>query len=221
LPPTAQVVDLGCGKGAVAIDIASELRLRVFGIELFQPFVALPPAAARRSGVSHLCEFRHGDVRALTERTPPADVAVFAALGDVLGSRAETMRVVRQYVRLGGYVIVADVFLRDGGSLAFQGFEHYQSREETVQGLTAWGDTLVKEVLGLESAEEKGDDDAASIRRRAIELAARYPEHRQQLLAFAECQAQASTHIAENLIDAVWVLRRNERQSTGSGGGLF
>src|SRR4051812_40115177 len=214
LPPTAWVVDLGCGKGTVAIKIASELKLRVFGIELFEPFVAHATAAARRAGVSHLCEFCHGDARALTERTPPADVAVFAALGDVLGSWATTMRVVRQYVRPGGYVIVADVFLRDGGSRAFDGFEHYRSRGETVYGLTAWGDTLLKEVLALDSAADKDDEDAAAIRRRAIQLAARHPEHRQQFLAFAEYQARAHTHIAENLIDAVWVLRRNEGQSS-------
>jgi hypothetical protein len=29
------------------------------------------------------------------------------------------------------------------------------------------------------------------------------------LLAFAAYQAQANTHIAENLVDAVWVLRRS------------
>lgn len=120
LPSTAQVIDLGCGKGAVAVEIASELGLRVLGIELFEPFVAEATAAARAAGVSHLCEFRHGDARTLVERVPPSDVAVFAALGDVLGSPAETMRVVRRYVRTGGYVIVADVFLRDGGSRAFE-----------------------------------------------------------------------------------------------------
>jgi len=116
---TIRDADLGCGKGAVGIKIASESKLRVFGIELFEPFVAHATAAARRAGVSRLCEFCHGDAGALTEHTPPADVAVFAALGDVLGSWAKTMRVVPQYVRPGGYVIVADVFLRDGGSGSF------------------------------------------------------------------------------------------------------
>lgn len=210
LPPTARVVDLGCGKGAVAIAIAGRLQLRVLGVELFEPFVAEATAAARVAGVSHLCEFRHGDARAIPEGTP-ADVAVFAALGDVLGGPAETMRVIRQHVRPGGYVLVADVFLRDGGSVTFPGFEHYRSRAETVGGLTAWGDMLITELLEDEADGEAQEDEAAAvaIHRRAVELATRHPDHREQLLAFAAHQSAANVHIAENLVDAVWVLRRS------------
>lgn len=210
LPPTASVVDLGCGKGAAAIALASALGLRVLGIELFEPFVAHAVAVSRDAGLSHLCQFRHGDVRTMAEGLPSADVAVFAALGDVLGDPAETMRVVRQYVRPGGYVLIADVFLRDGGSVAFPGFERYCSRSETVRGLTAWGDELVREVLALddETDDDNGDEDAEAIHRRAVALAEQHPECREQLLAFATYQAKANAHIAENLVDAVWVLRR-------------
>lgn len=209
LPPTASVVDLGCGKGATAMAIASELGLRVLGIELFEPFVAHAAALARGAGVSPLCQFRHGDVRTMAGGLPPADVAVFAALGDVLGDPAETMRVVRQYVRPRGYVILADVFLREGGSVAFPGFERYRSRVETVRGLTVWGDELLREVLEIDHEDDDSDEDAAAIHRRASALAEQHPEHRDQLLAFANYQAKANAHIAENLVDAVWVLQRS------------
>lgn len=202
--------DLGCGKGATAIAIASGLGLRVLGIELFEPFVAQAEALARDAWASHLCQFRHGDVRTTAEGLPSADVAVFAALGDVLGDPAETMRVVRQHVRPGGYVLLADVFLRDGGSVEFPGFERYRSRIETVRGLTAWGDELFREVPAIddENDDDDGDEDATAIHRRASALAERHPQCREQLLAFADDQAKADAHIAENLVDAVRVLRR-------------
>ena len=211
LPPTASVVDLGCGKGATAMAIASALGLRVRGIELFEPFVAHAVARSREAGLSHLCQFLHGDVRMMAHELPPADVAVFAALGDVLGDPAETMRVIRQYVRPGGYVLIADVFLRDGGSVGFPGFERYRSRMETVHGLATWGDELFREVLALddEADDDNGDEDAEAIQRRAVALAEQHPECRDQLLAFATYQVEAYAHIAENLVDAVWVLRRS------------
>lgn len=208
LPETARVMDLGCGKGTVAIEIASTLGLHVLGIDLFEPFVAHATGAAQDAGVSPLCEFRHGDVCTMAGELALADVVVFAALGDVLGTPAETMRVIRRYVRPGGYVLLADVFLREGGSVAFPGFERYQSRAETVRGLTAWGDALVAEVVGSDTGEDDGDGDAAAIHRRAVALAERHPEHREQLLAFASYQKEASAHIAQHLVDAVWVLRR-------------
>lgn len=209
LPPGARVVDLGCGKGAVAIRIASDLGMRVLGIDLFEPFVAHASAAAEQAGLSHLCEFRHGDAMALSEQLQPADAVVFAALGDVLGTPAETMRVVRRYVRPGGFVLIADVCLREGGSSAFPGFEHYRTRAATLQGLTAWGDTLVREEIEVEpGAEGDGDGEAEAIHRRAVDLARRHPEHRERLLAFAMHQKQANEHISENLADVVWVLRQ-------------
>jgi cyclopropane fatty-acyl-phospholipid synthase-like methyltransferase len=207
--PDARVVDLGCGKGAVAIEIAGALGLHVLGIDLFEPFVAHCVEAARDAGVAHLCEFRHGDAKRLAGEVCPADIVVFAALGDVLGDTAETMRVVRQYGQPGGHIVISDVFLRDGGSAVFPGFEQYRSRQETIQALTIWGDVLINEVLEEESeADDTTDDEAAAIQRRAVELAARHPEHAEQILAFAAQQGQANAHIAENLIDVVWVLRR-------------
>jgi SAM-dependent methyltransferase len=209
LAPTARVVDLGSGKGAVAIEIASALQFRVLGIELFDPFVAHARASAQAAGVSHLCEFRHGDVRTMSQELRPADVAVLAALGDVLGDPADTMRIVRDFVRPDGFVLLADVFLREGGSAGFPGFEHYRSRAETARALTAWGDSLVHEVEG--TGNDGTDVDAWAIRQRAMELAKRHPEHGEKFLAFAAHQAAANAYIAENLIDAVWVLRRAAR----------
>ena len=81
LSRTAKVIDLGCGKGAVSIEIASKLGLQVLGIELFAPFVAHCVAAARQAGVDQLCEFRQGDAKSLAGHLPPADAVVFAALG--------------------------------------------------------------------------------------------------------------------------------------------
>jgi hypothetical protein len=48
----------------------------------------------------------------------------------------------------------------------------------------------------------------SAIRRRAMELARRHPEHRVKFLGFSAHHAQASAYMAENLIDAVWGLRR-------------
>ncbi len=211
LPPAPRVVDLGCGKGAVAIAIASQLDAQVLGIDLFAPFVTHAAAAALEAGVAHRCQFRHGDARRLAATLPPADVVVLAALGDVLGDPAATMQVLRGYVRPGGFVIVADVFLRDGGSRACPGFESYRSRAETIALLTAGGDVLVREVVEDDSAgaaDDGGDDDVAAIQRRAEALAARYPDHAGALLAFATAQANAHAHIAAHLTDAIWVLRR-------------
>ena len=39
LTASTTLVDLGCGKGAVAVKVAEDLNLKVIGIELFEPFI--------------------------------------------------------------------------------------------------------------------------------------------------------------------------------------
>lgn len=210
LPHTASVVDLGCGKGAVAVHIAETLRFHVVGVELFEPFVHECQRFAHERGVSDLCTFLHGDVAQLAGRIGPFDAAVFAALGDVLGPLEDTIRIVRQYVRPSGYIVLSDVFIADGGDANFRGFENYASHEETLRRLTSCGDVLVREFRASPDAED-GDvpDEAALILARALAIAERHPESREALLGFAASQANQNAYADANLVDAVWVLRRS------------
>ena len=57
LSESATVVDLGCGKGAVAVEVADRLKLRVLGIDLFEPFVEHCKGLAESRGYIQL--FRH------------------------------------------------------------------------------------------------------------------------------------------------------------------
>ncbi|NKC01168.1 MAG: methyltransferase domain-containing protein [Pseudomonadales bacterium] len=216
LPKSAEVIDLGCGKGAVAVEVASELGLKVTGVELFAPFVTACEELARVNGVDNLCTFVHGDILKKVGVIAPVDVAIFAALGDVLGRLDETIATIREYVKPGGYILVSDVFLVAGGSSDYPGFEQYAAHDETIARLTAHGDKLVQEILEDEDdeddeddeQEETGHDESALILKRARVIAAREPEVADAVLEFAASQAAENEFIEANLVDALWVLKR-------------
>ena len=217
LPSDAHVIDLGCGRGGVAVEIAEELELAVTGIELFEPFVDACQQLAERRGVADRCKFVHGDVSTMAMQVPKADVAVYAALGDVLGRLDETIAIIRRYVKPGGYLVVSDVFLAEGASSDYPGFEQYAEREETIRRLTSCGDVLVREVLLDGEGEEGEEDDDESedevdegelIAARAANIAKRQPELAAALQTFVDSQHAENEFIDQNLIDAVWVLQR-------------
>lgn len=108
--------------------------------------------------MSDLCEFGQGNIAGLAGSLEPADAVVFDALGDVLGPLDETMRVLRQFAKTGGFVVVSDPYVRDGGSTSFDGFESYGTRSETIVRLTAWGDVLIREALEPAAEDKDGDD---------------------------------------------------------------
>jgi SAM-dependent methyltransferase len=210
LPNSATVVDLGCGKGAVAKRIAKQLRLRTIGIELFAPFIAECEARAAKEGVGGLCAFIHGDIAKLARTLEPAEVVIYAALGDTLGPIPETMRTIRQYAKSGGYIIVGDGYRREGGSAIFPGFENMQPREEMLALWTIHGDQLVSERTF--EGENEGVAEAANIMRRATELAERHPQMQHALLRYARSQADEYAFLAANIVSALWTFRKGEQQ---------
>lgn len=199
------VVDLGCGKGAVAVKVAERLNLKVTGIDLFEPFVESCKELAESRGVSERCRFIHGDILKLAGKFKLFDIAIYAALGDVLGALDQTVSLIRRYVKAGGYIVISDGFIKEGGSSAFPGFEQYADHETMIARLTACDDTLVREIIGASIGDAK---EGNLITARAKAIAARQPEIAADVLAYAEAQVAEYEYIEENFVSAIWVLKR-------------
>ena len=208
LPASAQVVDLGCGKGAVTVAIAKAFGCQVEGIELFAPFIDSCRQRATAAGVQRLCRFHHADILTLAGRTEPADVAVYAALGDVLGPLEESIGVIRCFVRRGGLILICDGYVQQDGTSDFPGFEDCRSPEDTRRRLTSHGDALRREVVESNDLSATYAQEVAQIRKRARALAVRHPELEADLTRYVEHQRQAYAYMVANFVPAIWVLER-------------
>ena len=138
-----------------------------------------------------------------------ADVAIFAALGDVLGPLDQAVSVIRQYTKPGGYMVISDGFIKDGGSSDFPGFEQYAERPDMIARLVACGDTLVGEIIETNDSDRAEHDEGEMIAARAKAIAARQPEIAAEVLNYAEAQAAEYEFIDENFVGAIWVLKRS------------
>lgn len=204
----AFILDLGCGKGVVAVAIAKMMGLKTVGVELYKPFLETCQKNAQAANVQHLCTFEYGDISDLDDKYNPVDAVVIAALGDTIGGTDETVKVIRQYVKPGGYIVISDVYLKDGVTETFPDFEYARTYNETIKLLTAQGDTFIQ---GYEWDDDEVDDDRAdgSIRTKALLLADKHPELRKEFIEFADSQDKENEFIDDNLINVIWVLRKN------------
>lgn len=209
LSKSMTVVDLGCGKGAVAVEVAKHLNFRVLGIDLFEPFIDECIKLAESQKVSELCQFIHGDVSRLAGNVEPRDIAIFAALGDVLGSLDQTVSVIRQYTKPGGYMVIGDGFIKDGGSSNFPGFEQYAGRADMIARLTAHGDILVRETVEAYDRSHGKHREVEMIAARAKIIAARRPEIALEVLSYAAKQAAEYDYMDKNFVGANWILKRS------------
>jgi SAM-dependent methyltransferase len=209
LPAGASVVDLGCGKGAVAIPMARDLAFRVHGIDLFAPFLAEARKRAASAGVSELCRFETGDLRQVLRGGGKYDAAVLAAVG-AIGDHGGTVLEMRRIVRPGGALVIDDGFLGSGAGPIPPGYEYYRSHGETVRQLTSHGDRLVDErFVPREELKECNRTNTESIRRRAAELAARDPGLAAALERYVRSEEGECAFLESRTTAAIWLLERS------------
>jgi len=210
LPSTTSVVDLACGKGAVAVEIARSLGYRVLGIELYEPFIADCIRAAQFAKVEDRCTFELGNIVDLAGTKEPVDIVIFAAVGDTIGSIPETMTIIRKYVKPGGYMVISDVYKNDLTGVGHTAFSYAGTKDQTVAWLTAKGDSVV----GCYEPEPTiANDDARlqeSIMKKALTLAKKHPEIEADLANFVESQKAENTYIEQSLTDVIWVIQKVE-----------
>jgi len=99
----SRVLDLACGKGAVAVEIAARLGCRVMGIDACAGFIDAAKRLAAAHSVEERCVFRVGDVRN-SHPGRRVDVAMMIGL-DPFDSAAASLR---RHVGGGGLYVLDD-----------------------------------------------------------------------------------------------------------------
>lgn len=209
LPRPARVLDLGCGKGGVAIPLARDLGCKVLGVDLFEPFVREAEEWAHEFEVSGLCRFRVTDMREALREVVGFDAVIYAGVGGVLGTFGRCIGELRGAVCEGSYMIIDDGYLAEGCEVDRQGYEHYVPHEETLRQLEAHGDRVLQEILiPLEDIKGHNRHNNESIERRARELARRYPDSAELLSEYVEGQKIECGILEEKIVAAVWLVQR-------------
>ncbi|MDR2947428.1 MAG: methyltransferase domain-containing protein, partial [Candidatus Adiutrix sp.] len=110
-PGSRRFLDLGCGKGAVAVRLAEAFGAEVVGVDLMPEFIAEARAKAEEFDVGGRCRFRVEDVNAAVERERDFDAVILGAVSGVSDSAAETVAKLLRTVKTGGWVIIDDAYL--------------------------------------------------------------------------------------------------------------
>ena len=164
---TTKVLDLGCGKGAVLVNLASKFGFQVTGIDASDDFLEEAKRKADEFHVAERCDFRLGDIREFIKKPSEYDMVVFASLGGILGPFDECVGKLRRTIRPGGYMIIDDGYLKGNTKIQRSGYGHYVSRQEALKQLTSHGDVIVKEVSTVEESKKINEEYLAALKTKA------------------------------------------------------
>ncbi len=198
-----RIADLGCGKGAVSITLASELGARVFGVDGMPSFIRVARQKAVEHGVAERCRFEAGDVRDWAGQMSGFDVAILGATGPLWGTYDATWQSIRRIIRPGGYILVDDAYVREGSRCSNP---VYLDQNEFFRILRRARLEVIDQIVSTE--EQQHATDAAffhQIQIRVMELERAHPEMRPIFQAYLDNQRRENA-VLESEVSCVTLL---------------
>lgn len=207
-PVQTSVLDLGCGKGAVSIQIAERFGFHAVGVDVMDPFLEDGRKRAVEHGVSHLCQFIKQDMRTYVSDEHDFDLVILASLGGILGSLKNTIGKLRRQVRFGGYMMIDDGYLRRATASSRKGYQHYRNHEDSIRELTAYNDLLVWEESTTDFSLEINALYMQVIEKRGKELVEQHPELKKDIEDYIRLQAEECEVIKNEIEGALWLIQK-------------
>jgi ubiquinone/menaquinone biosynthesis C-methylase UbiE len=216
LPKTfTRVLDLGCGKGAVAITLAKELGFTALGIDANKIFLKDAEDKAKEYQVKNRCHFQFGDICEVVKNLKDFNVVIYASLGGILGSFDSIVDKLRATVKPGGFILVDDGFLKKGNTLQRAGYEHYAPYDQTIAQLTLHGDRLIQErILSDEYSNSINYGYLDVIKKRGQELVGHQPHLEKLITEYIDNQRIECEFLDRYVTGAIWLLQKKNPPPT-------
>lgn len=205
LTPASRVLDLACGKGAMAIALARSFGCRATGVDGCDVFIEAAAEASAHAGVSHLCTWVLADVR---EWRPPADTYDIAMMIGLDGV-AEAAPVLRRATRQGG-VYVMDEAVRMARHVDAAEYPDVPLAREIGAFIEGLGDeVVVAKVLRPDEARANHRVTLERLSRAARRITRARPGLKEELTKFVKRHRDASVVLEGPLRPSWWIVRRH------------
>lgn len=199
------VLDLGCGKGAVSIQLAAALGCRCYGIDGIASFIEDAHQYARKFNVEDLCTFEVGDIRKKIKEFSAYDVIVLGAIGPVFGNYAETLQTMKSHLLPGGSIIIDDAYHIDD----LHSETAYQSRSQISRQIHAEGMEIIDEhIFSKKVMQHANEEMFQNIKSRCEELILQFPDKKQLFEDYLKSQLDENQILESDVINAIFLLQK-------------
>jgi len=198
----SHVLDLGCGKGAVAVEVARATGCFVTGVDAFEPFVTSCRGLAAVKGVGAQCDFRNGLAEKF--RSKPYDAVVL--LNVFPFERA--IPIARRLTKPGGFYLIDDA-VAIGASAKGTTFP---TARDVAEAIAEAGDRVERRKVWTKAEVQKRELATYELLRRNVaELAKANPKHVKMLTECLRRMQVGITELSADIRPACWLVRRGRR----------
>jgi len=198
------VLDLGCGKGAVAVKLATAFKCNCYGIDGIPEFIAAAKEKALVYGVETLCRFEVGDIRREIYGLGTFDVIILSAVGQVFGDYYTTLAMLSERLTPDGIIVIGDAYIDDTSMYPHPAL---LSRRAIVAQIGQAGMVLVDEAVGGIS---DGTQELENQQKRCKELIAKHPEKTTLFESYIQIQGEEYDALENKVIGTTMVVKKQE-----------
>lgn len=208
-PSGGTVLDLGCGRGDIAIRVARALGAEVTGVDGHPPFIEIARESAQQARLQQRCRFIAADLRKSLAKPARFDAVLMIAVGSVLGDCVKTMSMLRAAVRDGGWIVIDDAYLEDGVPPSAD-YEDYLEREAMEAGLTHFGDAIVARRIRSPSGRLFNALALETIPKRATALVELHPELKEAINQYVARQIEEVALMDGPVVPTLWAMQKTD-----------
>lgn len=202
-----KVIDLGCGKGAVSIQMAKEFGWHIDGIDAMPEFIEEAQAWSQQYGTKDLCNFEVGDIRIKIESLKEYDLAILGSIGPILGPIEDTLNSLKPCLNKPGYILFDDGYLKKNN---YSSPHDYPTQDEALRQIHFAGYEILDETIyPSDFLSTSNQNIFKAIKKRAHELQKQYPLHKQAFKDYVDAQEIENNALENKIVCVTWLLKTN------------
>ena len=201
-----KILDLGCGKGAVSVNISKDCGCFCHGIDAIPEFIEFAEQKAVEFKVNHLCKFEIGDIRDRINDISDYDVIILGSIGPVLGDYYSTLKSLSRCLSKNGLIIIDDGFIEDDSD-----FNHplmYKKTDILHQIEMAGMQILEMEITDKNYIKDSNNLIYENLKKRCNELIGMYPDKKSLFLDYIGNQEIENDVLENKIIETTMVIKR-------------
>jgi cyclopropane fatty-acyl-phospholipid synthase-like methyltransferase len=198
-----RVLDLGCGKGAVSIQLAESLHCNCYGIDALKDFIDEANTKAREYEVDSLCRFEVSDIRLKIRELSGFDVIILGAIGPVMGDYYSTLS---KCLHDTGLIIVDDGYSNNDSDHTHP---LIQKKANIIEQIDKAGMQLIDEAISSKDDIKNSDDHIfKNLRNRCNELINKYPEKGKLFENYIKKQEEENDVLETKVVCSTMVIQK-------------
>lgn len=200
------VLDLGCGKGAVSIKLAQNFGCKTVGFDAVAEFIDFAKLKAQEYNVAHLCSFFVDDIRKIIREQLNFDIIILGAIGNVFGQLDDTLKLLSKSLKSTGLIILDDGYLQENINLEN---DKYLTQTAFFDTISKNNFICISEYKMTQSIMNELDNDIfEKIVQRCSELIKKFPIKRELFENYIQSQETENDILENKLQCSIFTLKK-------------